>query len=297
MNIEQDQVNENLSSETPIALPNVLEANAGDRIDGAFDFIGSSLVEAALAVEAEMTTISRDEFYSALRLQKIVLSSKLSTHSNNNKEKLQHLLQIIYQEQDFKMNWKAAFVSKNTLISKVLSRREGIPLTLGILLLDQLKECGFDANGICFPSGFLIQVNLETELLYVDPMSGELPSWDNLSLRIRGHLGNHKQLTLDMLKISSNQTIICHLLNVMKAVFLQEDKLELALLCCDILLRIEPDNAYEIRDRGFLFQQLDCTSVACDDFNHFIDKHPEDPMVNVLREQIEEMKKIKPVLH
>jgi regulator of sirC expression with transglutaminase-like and TPR domain len=288
MKIEQ----ENLNCE--VDLTSTLKR---EQIDGTFNFEENSLVSAAFALEAEMTTISQGEFYNAFRLQKIVLSSKLSKLNANKKEKLLRLLQVIYQEQGFKMDWKTAFVSQNILISKVLSRREGIPLTLGILLLEQLQECGFNANGICFPSGFLIQVNLENELVYIDPTSGELPSWEDLALKIRGHLGNHKQLTLDMLKISSNQTIIIHLLNVMKAIFLQEDKLELALLCSDILLRIEPDNAYEIRDRGFLFQQLDCLALACVDFNHFIGKHPKDPMVTILKKQIDEMSENKPVLH
>ena len=70
---------------------------------------------------------------------------------------------------------------------------------------------------------------------------------------------------------------------------MQADKVELALLCSDILLRLDPENAYEVRDRGFLFQQLDCFQLACNDFTYFIEQCPKDPIVSLLEQQIKRM--------
>ncbi|MFT5559994.1 MAG: regulator of sirC expression with transglutaminase-like and TPR domain, partial [Sphingobacteriales bacterium] len=186
-------------------------------------------------------------------------------------------------------DWKAFFKVENALISNVLSRRKGIPISLGVLLLDFLKESQFDAQGICFPSGFIVRVNIDDETIYIDPFTGELASRNLLELKLRGQLGNHARLSAEMLEPDDNKTIMMRLINVIKAAYVQEKSLEQALLCCDMLLRIDPNDAYEVRDRGFLFQQLDCLNLARTDFEFFIEHYPQDPIVGLLKRQIRQI--------
>lgn len=254
-----------------------------------YDFEANSLIDISIEVESEITGVSVKQFHNELRLQHLVISSKLAGFKFADKEKLVKLLDILYQQQNLQGDWKAFFKVKNALISRVLSRRKGIPISLGILLLDLLQACDFKAQGICFPSGFMIAIHFEDELIYLDPFTGELPSWDALELKVRGQLGNLARLTLDMLKPDNNLTIIKRYINVIKASYIQADKLELALLCSDILLRIDPQDNYEVRDRGFLFQQLQCFKLARDDFEFFIEKFPEDPIVGALKIEIKHM--------
>ncbi|TEW56223.1 tetratricopeptide repeat protein [Psychromonas sp. RZ22] len=239
--------------------------------------------------ESEITGQSIVKFNDALRLQMIVLKSQLKNNTEINKDKLQALLDSVYKTQGFSGDWKAFFKVKNALLSKVLSRRKGVPISLGILLIEMLKETGFIAQGICFPSGFIVKVNIDNESLYVDPFNGELVDRKHLELKVRGQLGNHARLTSNMLEADNNETIIKRYVNVLKAAYIQSEKIELALLCSDILLRLDPDDAFEVRDRGFLFQQLDCFQLACNDFTFFIEQCPEDPIVNLLKLQITQM--------
>jgi len=266
-------------------------------MDEAFDFENCSLLKATLTIESEITGLDVAKFESDLRLQQLVIKSKLAKFNTANKEKLRALLDILYQQQGYEGDWKAFFKVKNALISRVFARRKGIPISLGVLLLDFLALCRFNAQGICFPSGFMIRVNLENEIVYVDPFTGELVSWELLELKVRGQLGNHAKLTLDMLQPDSHETIVKRFINVLKAAYIQAEKIELALLCSDILLRIDPNDAFEVRDRGFLFQQLDCLSLACSDFEFFIEQHPKDPMVNILQKQIQSMNFEAQVIH
>lgn len=262
-----------------------------------FDFNNNTLLKAILTVESEVTGLSIDKFEDSLRLQQLVITSKLTSFDDVNKDKLLALLDILYKQQGYEGDWKAFFKVKNALISRVFARRKGIPISLGILLLDFLQLCDFDAQGICFPSGFLIRINLEEEVVYLDPFTGELASWELLELRVRGQLGNHAKLTLDMVQPDSNETIVKRFINVLKAAYIQADNLEVALLCSDILLRLNPDDAYEVRDRGFLFQQLDCLSLARNDFEFFMKQHPKDPMVHILQKQIQDMNFDNQVMH
>lgn len=262
-----------------------------------FDFENSSLLDAVVLVESEVAGLNIRQFNDSVRLQQLVIQSKLSAFEHADKDKLLALLDLLYQQQGYEGDWKAFFKVKNALISRVFARRKGIPISLGILLLDFLKLCEFDAQGICFPSGFIIRITLENEVLYLDPFTGELPSWESLELRVRGQLGNLAKLTLDMLKPDSHKCIIKRFINVLKAAYIQAERAEIALLCSDILLRLDPDDAYEVRDRGFLFQQLDCLSLARNDFEYFMQQHPKDPMVHILQQQIQEMNFINQVIH
>lgn len=262
-----------------------------------FDFENSSLLKAALTIEAEITGLNINQFEASLRLQQLVIQSKLAKFDNVNQNKLLALLDILYQQQGYEGDWKAFFKVKNALVSHVFSRRKGIPISLGILLLDFLRLCDFDAQGICFPSGFVIRITFENELVYLDPFIGELVSWEFLELKVRGQLGNHAKLTLDMLQPDDNEVIMKRFINVLKAAYIQAEKVEIALLCSDILLRLDPDDAFEVRDRGFLFQQLDCLSLARNDFEFFMKQHPKDPMVKLLQRQIQEMNYDSQVLH
>lgn len=248
-----------------------------------------SLLQLASMAEAEITNKPIAEFTDALRLQMIVLKSQLSKEASSDHDKLQMLLTSVYQKQGFIGDWKAFFKVKNALLSTVLTRRKGVPISLGILLIEMLNQNGFTAQGVCLPSGFIVKVELEKTTVYIDPFNGELKSVAQLELKVRGHLGNHARITPDMLLTDTNETIIKRYVSVLKAAYIQADNIEQALLCSDILLRFDKEDALEVRDRGFLFQQLDCFQLACNDFAYFIEQCPDDPLVNLLKQQILKM--------
>ena len=281
--------NVNIDSKEVIESDDFKNKNSLLIIDEQFDFGSYSLIEVAMAVESELTGITVKKIKNDLQLQHIVLQSKLAEYTLADRAKLNKLIDIVYHQQEFKGDWQSFYEVDNALISKVLSRRKGIPISMGILLLDLLSTCGFNAQGICFPSGFLICINFDNEIIYLDPFTGELPTWNDLELKVRGQLGNYARLTLDMLKPDDNKTIIKRLISVIKAGYLQAKVLPLALLSSDLLLRIDPDDVYEVRDRGFIFQQLDCFKLASSDFTFFIEQVPKDPIVMLLKQQIKQM--------
>ena len=291
MDLDEQNPIEQSITEQALVEPLIVEQSSVDLniIHEDIDYGQYSLLQLAVMTEYEITGHSVIEFQDALRLQMIVLKSQFKKDTLHNRDKLILLLNHVYDKQGFCGDWKTFFKVKNILLSKVLKRRKGVPISLGILLIEMLKQTGFEANGICFPSGFIVQVDLDGEVIYIDPFNGELVNTAHLELKVRGQLGNHARLTPEMLEIDNNETIIKRYISVLKASYMQADKVELALLCSDILLRLDPDDAYEVRDRGFLFQQLDCFQLACNDFTYFIEQCPKDPIVNLLKQQITRM--------
>jgi len=253
------------------------------------DYNAYSLLQLAIMAESEVSGHSIAKFNDNFRLQMIVIKSQVLDVECCDLEKLTKLLDYVYKKQGFAGDWKAFFKVKNALVSSVLARRKGVPISLGFLLIEMLTQTGFEADGICFPSGFIIKVAIDNKSVYIDPFNGELVSVGQLELKARGQLGNHVRLKPEMLEADNKETIIKRYINVLKAAYIQADNIELALLCSDILLRLDPEDAFEVRDRGFLFQQLECFQLASNDFNYFIEQCPEDPIVNLLKQQIKKM--------
>ena len=71
----------------------------------------------------------------------------------------------------------------------------------------------------------------------------------------------------------------------------------LALRCSELLLVLHPEDAYEVRDRGLLYEQLQCESLAAEDLNYFIEQCPHDPVTELLREQVARLDSRAPTLH
>ena len=60
-----------------------------------------------------------------------------------------------------------------------------------------------------------------------------------------------------------------------------------ALACSDLALLINPEDPHEIRDRGYIYQQLDCCHAAAEDYSYFIEQCPEDPAADLLKLQVQ----------
>ena len=66
----------------------------------------------------------------------------------------------------------------------------------------------------------------------------------------------------------------------------EERQMELALRASEALLQFNPEDPYEIRDRGLIYAQLDCDHVALLDLSYFVEQCPEDPISEMIRAQI-----------
>jgi regulator of sirC expression with transglutaminase-like and TPR domain len=106
---------------------------------------------------------------------------------------------------------------------------------------------------------------------------------------LRGIEGNHALLSDADLLEANNEAHYLRLLQVLKAALIRDEHFSYALRCIDLILELEPDEPYEIRDRGFLLQQLDCKKLASEDFSYFIEQCPDDPITRVLKAQVEEL--------
>lgn len=183
-------------------------------------------------------------------------------------------------------------------LDKVLQSRQGAPVSLGIIFLHIAHQLELPLVPVVFPTQLILRAEwLDNELWLINPLNGETLSEHQLNMWLKGHLGSTVALDQDDLNEAENVAVIRKFLSVMKGALMQEQQLELALKTCEVMLAMMPGDPYEIRDRGLIYAQLECHSAAVNDLSYFIEQCPEDPVVEMLKMQIDSFGQERVVLH
>ncbi|WP_255547023.1 MULTISPECIES: SirB1 family protein [unclassified Moritella] len=212
-------------------------------------------------------------------------------------EKRDQLLYLFYQQLGFAGDWRKWLELDSVLLHKVISSRNGVPLSLGTVFMYFAEHFEVDVVGILFPGQFVLRFGSKQDGIYVNPADGQALSRHKLQVLLRGIEGNHALLSDDDLFEATNEMHYLRLLQVLKAALIRDEHFSYALRCIDLILEIDPDEPYEIRDRGFLLQQLDCKKLASEDFAYFIEQCPDDPITRVLKAQIDELAATDDTIH
>lgn len=262
------------------------------------DFDAMELVEGALALNKAINSDTQVAWAEA-ELRRLVKEAELAlSHEYDEKQRFDALLRLFYHEWGFRGDQDAYFDSANAFVDKVLKRRKGIPVSLGSLLLYLGRQLDFPLKAVTFPTQFLLKLEWFGEpARYINPFNGEYVCEHTLGAWLIGHSGPLATLKSEHLKEADNPTVIGRWLALIKSALLREERYTLALKCTDLALTFVPDDPYEIRDRGFIYQQLDCHQIALNDYQYFIDQCPDDPASELLKSQVNAMSDTRVTLH
>lgn len=187
----------------------------------------------------------------------------------------------LFNEMRFCGNIDEYYDPRNSYLNEVIERRTGIPITLSIVYLEVGKRIGLNLRGISFPGHFLVKVTVRRGQLVLDPfIGGEAQSESDLRQRLAQVLpaGQADKVPLDQyLETATPRQIIARVLRNLKNVYTQSGKLENALAVMHRMLLVVPESAEELRDRGLLFQRLECFRPALSDLQNYLRRRPEAP--------------------
>ena len=209
------------------------------------------------------------------------------------------LNQFLFRELGFRGNDKEYYDPRNSYLNEVIDRRTGIPITLSILYMELGRRVGLPLEGVSFPGHFLVRLRLSGGVLILDPFSGGAPqSEPELRQRLQRVIPEGAaadvsvaELPLDQfLEPASNRQILARLLRNLKAIYRDADKPERLLQVLDRMLVVSPDAAGELRDRGYVYQRLECWRPALKDLSDYLDREPDAPDMDEVRTALVEVK-------
>jgi len=181
-------------------------------------------------------------------------------------QKVLALNRYLFNEMRFNGNIDDYYDPRNSYLNEVIERRTGIPITLSIVYLEVGRRLGLNLKGISFPGHFLVKLSVKRGQLVLDPfLAGEAQSESDLRERLAKVLPSAmaQKASLDQyLEAATPRQIVARVLRNLKNIYAQDGKLENALAVMNRMLLVVPESAEELRDRGMLYQQLECFRPA-----------------------------------
>ncbi|MFN2643677.1 MAG: SirB1 family protein [Burkholderiales bacterium] len=198
-------------------------------------------------------------------------------------ERVALLNEFMYGELGFRGNADDYYDPRNSYLNDVMDRRTGIPITLAVLYMALGRRIGLPLEGVSFPGHFLVRLRLRAGVLVLDPFAAGA-SQSEMDLRQRlarvippGVAGDVpvSELPLDQfLDAATNRQIIARVLRNLKAIYRDRDEPERLLAVLNRMVIVAPDAAVELRDRGIVYQRLECYRAALNDLRHYVEREP-----------------------
>ena len=200
----------------------------------------------------------------------------------------------LFNEMRFSGNIEDYYDPRNSYLNEVMERRVGIPITLAILYLEVGRRLGLNLKGVSFPGHFLVKLTVKRGQLVLDPFTGgEAQSESDLRQRLAQVLpgGQADKVPLDrFLETATPREIIARVLRNLKNIYMKTARLENALAVMHRMLLVVPESAEELRDRGLLYQQLECFRPALSDLQNYLRRRPQAPDATDIHGKIVELK-------
>jgi regulator of sirC expression with transglutaminase-like and TPR domain len=200
------------------------------------------------------------------------------------------LTQFLFAEKGFVGNQEDYYDRRNSFLNEVLDRRTGIPITLALVYTEVGRRLGLEIHGVGFPGHFLVKVEGRPETI-IDPFFGTVLTESQCHQRLQEVRGKDAAFDRRYLRATSPREILVRMLNNLKHIHLDAKELEQALSCCERILLLTPDNAFELRDRGLLYLQLECYGAAGADLERFLQLAPDNEHADTIRQSLVEIRR------
>jgi len=179
----------------------------------------------------------------------------------------------------------------NANLIRVVERRRGLPVALGILWLHCARAAGWQAHGIDFPGHFLIGLTAGGAQIVLDAFAGGDPM-DARDLRtlLKRVEGPKAELQPGLLRPMSNRAVLLRLQHNISQRRIASGDVPGALSCTEDMLRIAPEAASIWRDAALLNQRLDQVGAALRCLGRCLELVPEGEAANHVRSAMAELR-------
>lgn len=204
------------------------------------------------------------------------------------------LNQFLFEDLGYWGNAEDYYDPRNSYLNEVIDRKTGIPITLSVLYMEVGRRIGLPLQGVSFPGHFLVRLRLRGGMLVLDPFSGGAPqSESELRERLQRVIPpgvRAGELPLEQfLEPASNRQILARMLRNLKGIYREADKPQRMLEVLNRMLVVAPDASAELRDRGIVYQRLECYRAALKDLSDYAEREPDAPDQDDVRVRLMEL--------
>jgi len=188
---------------------------------------------------------------------------------------LSEVVDTLYRRRKFNGNREAYYDPRNSFLNDVLDRGTGVPLTLGVVLLEVGWRLGLPLEGVSFPGHFLIRFNGEAMDLLLDPFDGGKARFEDEAQELLDRVyGGMVRLQDAFMKTADRRNMIVRLLTNLKGVYVNVGDNKRALAAVERILMVTPTAPAENRTRGVLLARLGRRDEAAEQLERYLRVSP-----------------------
>ena len=205
------------------------------------------LAEAALMLAAfDRPSVPVDTYRDHLGRLSVETAEAVSG-TNSLEEKVEAVNAVLFERHGYRGDSKTYDDMQNANLARVIDRRKGLPVALGILYIHVARVQGWRCNGTNFPSHFLVRLETDEAVIMVDPFDGgQVLDRDALGRRLESLMGEGAELEPEHCAVVGNRAVLIRLQNNIKLRAIQDGDLGRAAEILHTMVLIAPDEA-EIR--------------------------------------------------
>lgn len=165
---------------------------------------------------------------------------------------------------------------QNANLFRVIERRCGLPVTLGIIYIHVGRALGYQVDGLAFPGHFLIRLEASGGRAILDPFFGGVQR-DAASLRdlLKTVQGQDAELDPAYYEAVADIDVLNRVQNNIKLRLMQADRKQEAATVCETMLMYNPRDAVLWREAGLLHADTGNMRAALAALSNFVDIVPE----------------------
>jgi regulator of sirC expression with transglutaminase-like and TPR domain len=165
---------------------------------------------------------------------------------------------------------------QNANLIRVVDRRKGLPVALGILYIHAARAQGWHMAGLAFPGHFLVRLADGPERVIIDPFhDGQICGAAELRDLLKAATGRDSELSPEHYAVVSDRDVLLRLQNNLKARLLQTQNPERALTVVETMLMLAPDLAELWHEAGMLHRHLGNMRAAAAALEQYVLRAPE----------------------
>lgn len=259
------------------------------------------LAEAALLLAGEVQPgLDIYAYLQQLQLYAVDIGERLPPSARLG-DVLFHLNNYLFNDCGFSADNSQSRCIELNYLHRVIDTRCGAPLSMAIIYLTVGRWLGLQLRGVFFPGRILVAYRDEDGEVVMDPADGGLSLQDADLESLLSHACAHNQVPSQQLRrflaTCDDKTLLVRMLRHLKQAYLSQGELQNALWALQKTLELVPELASGFRERGKLYELLDCSYAAAMDYRHYLELLPDANDAAVLRERLPELLRTPITLH
>lgn len=242
----------------------------GGQVDDDIDVAQAAILLAAL--ERPQVSLERYTHHLSLLERDTAELSARQNAAEDLSARIAVLNQVLVERYSYQGDQDTYDALHNANMMRVIDRRRGLPVALGILYMHAARAQGWSICGLNFPGHFVLRLDLGAERAIIDPFRGGQVC-DAATLRglIKTLSGDEAELRPEHTAKVGNRDVLLRLQNNIKLRLIQQERSGEALEVVETMLMFAPQRAALWKEAGILHSHLDNMRAAIMAFEHYLE--------------------------